>query len=84
MVGAQPKTPCRSLFKKLEILPIPRQYIFSLKNLVLNNQEIFQTNASIHSIDTWNKYHLHRPKPTYLVFKKVHSMPVSEFSTDSL
>jgi mannose/fructose/N-acetylgalactosamine-specific phosphotransferase system component IID len=28
MVGAQPRTPCRSLFKKSEILPIPCQYIF--------------------------------------------------------
>jgi hypothetical protein len=28
-VGAQPRTPCRSLFKKLEILPIPRQYIIN-------------------------------------------------------
>jgi hypothetical protein len=28
MVGAQLRTPCRSLFKKSEILPIPCQYIF--------------------------------------------------------
>jgi hypothetical protein len=27
MVGAHPRTPCRSMFKKLEILPVPCQYI---------------------------------------------------------
>jgi hypothetical protein len=32
-VGAQPRTPYRSLFKKLEILPIPCQYIFSLTGI---------------------------------------------------
>jgi hypothetical protein len=52
MVGAQPRTPCRSLFKKSEILPIPCKYIFSLMKFILNNQEHFQTNSSIHSTDT--------------------------------
>jgi IS1 family transposase len=61
MVGAHPRTPCRSLFKKLEILPVPCQYIFSLMNFFVNNQEQFQTNASVHSINTRNKHHLHRP-----------------------
>jgi hypothetical protein len=32
-VGAQPRTPYRSLFIKLEILPIPCQYIFSLTGI---------------------------------------------------
>jgi hypothetical protein len=44
MVGAQPRTPRRRLFKKLQILRIPCQYIFSLMNFILNNQENFQTN----------------------------------------
>jgi hypothetical protein len=37
MVGAHPRTPCRSLFKKLEILSLPCQYIFSLMNFLVNN-----------------------------------------------
>jgi hypothetical protein len=44
MVGAHPRTPCRNLFKKLEILPVPCQYIFSLMNFFVNNQENFQKN----------------------------------------
>jgi IS1 family transposase len=70
MVGAQPRTPCRSLFKKLEILPVPCQYIFSLMNFILNNQEHFQTNSSIHSIDTSNMHHLHRPNANLSCFQK--------------
>jgi hypothetical protein len=83
-VGAQPTTPCRSLFKKLQILPIPCQYIFSLMNFILNNQERFQTNSSIHSTDTAISTTCTDQMPTYLVFKKVQSMAVSQFSTDSL
>jgi IS1 family transposase len=61
MVGAHPRAPCRSLFKKLEILPVACQYMFSLMNFFVNNQENFQTNSSVHSINTRNKHHLHRP-----------------------
>jgi len=32
MVGAHPRTSCRKLFKKLEILTVPSQYIYSLMN----------------------------------------------------
>jgi hypothetical protein len=85
-VGAQPTTPCRSLFKKLDILPIPCQYIFSLMNFILNNQEQF-TNKSIYTqYRHSNKHHLHRPNANLSCFQKstVYSMPVSQFSTDSL
>jgi hypothetical protein len=70
MVSAQPRTPYRSLFKKLVILPIPSHYIFSLMNFILNNQENFQTNSSVHSIDTRNKHHLHRPNANQSCFQK--------------
>ena len=29
---------------------------------IINNQEFFQTNSSIHNINTRNKCHLHKPK----------------------
>jgi IS1 family transposase len=61
IVGAHPRTSCRILFRKLEILHVPCQYIFSLMNFLVDNQENFQTNSSIHSINTSNKQHLHRP-----------------------
>jgi hypothetical protein len=69
MVGAWPRTPCRSLFKKLEILPVPCQYIFSLMNFIVNNQN-FQTNLSVHNINTRNKHHFHRPNAILSCFQK--------------
>ena len=30
-------------------------------NFIISNKEIFQTNSSIHNINTRNKHHLHRP-----------------------
>jgi hypothetical protein len=43
---------CRELFKKLKILPLCSQYIFSLLIFVVKNKELFVTNSDIHSINT--------------------------------
>ena len=51
MAGAQPRTSCRSVFKQIEVLPIPFQYILSLMSFIIKNQEIFQTNLSLHNIN---------------------------------
>jgi len=70
MAGAQPRTLCRSLLKQLEILPAPCQYTLSLLNFVISDQEIFQTNSSVHNINTRNKHHLHRPSANLSCFQK--------------
>jgi hypothetical protein len=64
------KTSCRSLFKQLEILPVPCQYILSLMNFIVNNEKKFQTNSSMHNISTRNKHHLHRPNANLYRFQK--------------
>jgi len=58
------------LFKKSEILPVSCQYIFSLINFILNNKENFQTNSSLHSINTTNKHHFHRQNVNLLCFER--------------
>jgi len=81
MAGAQPRTSCRSLLKQLEILTVLCQYILSFMIFIINNQEIFKQihlytmliqGLSITFIDQM---------PTYLVFKKVHSMLAQKVST---
>ena len=57
MAGAQPRTSCSTLFTQLEILPVPCLYKLSLMKCIINNQEIFQINSSIHNINTRNKHH---------------------------
>jgi IS1 family transposase len=70
MVGAHPRTSCRRLFKKSEILLVPTQYIHSLMNFFVSNQDNFQTNSSIHNINTRNIHHLHRPNCQPTLFQK--------------
>jgi hypothetical protein len=70
MVGAHPRAQCRNLFKKLEILPVRFQYIFSLMNCFVNNQENVQTNPTVRSINTRNKHYLHRQIANLSRFQK--------------
>ena len=70
IVGAHPGTSCRRLFKKLEILTVRSQYIYSLMSFFIGNQEKFQTNSSVHNINTRNKHHLHRPVANLSCFQK--------------
>jgi hypothetical protein len=50
---------------KLEILPLPCEYIFTLMNFVVNNQEHFQINSALHSVNTRNRGHLHEPTTNF-------------------
>ena len=70
MVGAHPRISCRKLFTELEILTVPSQYIYSLMSFFIGNQEKFQTNSSVHNINTRNKHHLHRPVANLSCFQK--------------
>ena len=61
MVGTHPRTSGIRLFKKLEILTVPTQYIHSLMSFFIGNQENFQSDSSVHNINTRYKHHLHTP-----------------------
>jgi len=52
---------CRELFKKLEILPIYSQYVYSISIFVIKNKHLFYTNNQIHSMHTRFKTNLHPP-----------------------
>jgi hypothetical protein len=70
MAGVKPRNSSRSLFERSEILPFSCEYIFSLVLLIVNNQEHFQTNYSIHTVTTRNKNQLHRPIANLSCFQK--------------
>ena len=44
--------------------------MFSLMHFICSNQENFQTNSSIHNINTKNKHHFHRPNAKLSCFQK--------------
>ena len=55
------KNSCRSLFKKLDIVPVSCQYMLSLMMFVVDNQNFFQTNSSVHELNARNKDQLYFP-----------------------
>jgi hypothetical protein len=79
--GVKFRNSYRYLFMRLEILPLPYEYIFTLMNLIVNNQELFQKNSAIHNVNTRNRDHLHIQSPTFHFFKKAHTMLASKCST---
>ena len=74
MASAQFRSPCRSLFKELEILPVLWQYALSLLNFIINNQEMFPTYSFIHNINTSSRHHVHRPKAKLTCFRKKYTL----------
>jgi hypothetical protein len=70
MAGVRARCSCRGLFKKLDILPVPCQYIFSLMIFVMDNLGSFQTNLTVHGLNTRNKTQLHRPIANLSCFQK--------------
>jgi len=71
MMGAHPRTSCRKLFKKLEFLTVPSQYIYSLMSFFfIGNQDKFLTNSSVHGTNTRHKRHLIRPIANMSFFQK--------------
>jgi len=64
---------CRQLFKTLQILTVPSQYILSLLVFVIKNKGLFTTNSDIHGINTQYNYNFHlRSTNLTLVQKGVH------------
>jgi hypothetical protein len=78
IAGVKSRNSCKNLFMRLVILTLASQYI----SFVVNNQEPFQTNSAIHSINTKNRDHLHRPTANLSCFQKLHTMLASKSSTD--
>jgi hypothetical protein len=60
---------CRNLFKKLKILPLMSQYIFSITMFIIKNNHQFTVNSEIHSINTRQHLNL-QPAPYLTGFKQ--------------
>jgi hypothetical protein len=70
IAGVKSRKSCRNLFMSSEILPLMCEYVFTLMNFVVNNQEHFQTNSLIHSVNTRDRNTLHRPVSNLSCFQK--------------
>ena len=61
---------CHQLFKQLQILSLPPQYIFSLLVFVNKNRGLFQSNSEIHDLDTHFNHNLHLPSTNLTLVQK--------------
>ena len=61
MSGMGLRASCRGLFKKLEILPVPCQYILSLMLSIIDNPNNFRTGLEMHGLYTRRRNHLFTP-----------------------
>jgi len=61
---------CREVFKKLELLPLYSQYIFSISIFVMKNKHFSYTNNQIQLIHTRFKTNLHPPTANLTKFQK--------------
>jgi hypothetical protein len=71
MSAAEPTASCRVLFKKLEILPVPCQYILSLILFIIDNSNNFQTGLETHGLHTRSKNQLFIPVANLTSVQKV-------------
>jgi hypothetical protein len=61
MTGTNFRTSCRNLFRKLEILTLSSQYIYSTMKLLSSNLDQFTFNSSVCNINTRLRLKLHKP-----------------------
>jgi hypothetical protein len=93
MSNSENKASCRELFKKLHILPLQSQYIFSILMFVVKNKDFFKTNSEVHKFSTRYKHDLHIPITNLTLFQhgvwysgiKIYNqlpLPLKELSND--
>ena len=71
MSGVVAKSSCVNLFKKLDILPVPCQYRLSLMVFGMDIHKNFQSNLSVHGLDTRNKISCICRLQIFQVFREV-------------
>jgi hypothetical protein len=69
MAGAKSRASCKPLFKTMEILNLPSEYILSLMTFLAHNLEYFTFNSSVHNINTRKRLQLHRPIANSALFQ---------------
>ena len=61
---------CRNLYKQLQILTLPSQYIFSLLVFMVRHRNLFVANSEIHNINTRFNQNLHLPTTKLTLVQK--------------
>jgi len=60
---------CHQLFKKLKILPLKSQFIFSLLLFIAKNRDLYELNSEIHNVNTRFSSDLHTATANLTTFQ---------------
>jgi hypothetical protein len=71
MMGCRIRDPCRKLFIKIKILPLPSLHICSLLQFVIKNKGLLSINNEIHSICTRQHQNFHQPSANLTNYQTV-------------
>ena len=79
------RTPCRPLFRKLNILTLPSMYIYEIllfvKQKLESRENIFLTNGQIHEYNTRNSNNLYQPPLSTSLFQNsTYNMGIKLFN----
>ena len=81
IAGYKKRVSCRSLFKRLEILPLTSQYILLLMLFVVKNKHYFILNSENHTKSTRQLINFYHPLTNLTVYQKgVHYMGIKIFN----
>ena len=61
---------CQQLYKQLQILALPAQYIFSFLMFVIKHRDFFPSNSDIHDRNTRNNHNLYLPTTNLTLIQK--------------
>jgi hypothetical protein len=80
MLGCRSRDSCRTLFKKLKILPLPSQYILSLLSVIRNKKQ-YTYNSEVCHTDMRQHLHLHQPLPNLAKYQPgVYCLGIKAFN----
>jgi hypothetical protein len=81
MIGCKSRVSCRSLFRRLEILPLVSHYILSLMLFVVKNKNLFILNSENHTKSTRQFNNFYQPIINLTIYQRgVHYMGIKIFS----
>jgi hypothetical protein len=70
MTSCNNRASCRNLFRKLEILPLASQYIFSLMLFMISNKNLFVLNSDKHNVSVRHANNLYQSSSNFTVYQK--------------
>jgi exonuclease III len=70
MANVDRRSSCRTIFKKVNILPLQSQYIYSTLMFIVKNKELFKINSEFHTLNTRTKHDLHMPAAKLTIYQR--------------